>query len=180
MSYKNNLNKLNIYHELLVNRYLTTTLLTNVYTMLDLLRQKDTTIRRLLTKQERDNLEEINSQLDTLKFEFFAVSNKEYTSLVEKYNDAIVSEAAVLLDQYLKKTGKVIRKPYRTLKTFCERLSKKEAIQTELSTIINTLRNMDYELIDNKELAERYIKAQPAHIRNIDKGCLYLKEKFNI
>lgn len=179
-NYKQSLNKLNIYHELLANRYLLTTLLTNVYTLIDLIYQKDMMIRRLMTPEERAKHCEIKHQLDELKFEYFTISNKEFSSLVNKYGDGVTTDAAVLLDQHIKSTGKVYKKPYRVLKVFCERLAKRQSVQEELTEVINTLRNMDYTLIDNKELAERYIKAQPSHLRNIDKGCIYLKEKFNI
>lgn len=179
-NYKQNLNKLNIYHELLVNRYLLSTLVANINTMIDLMYQKDMMIRRLMTVKERKEHCEIKHQLDQMNFEYFTITKAEFSSLVNKYGDGVTLDSAVLLDQHIKSTGKSYRKPYRILKVFCERLARKQSVQDELVDVINTLRNIDYTQIDNKELAERYIKAQPPHLRNIDKGCIYLKEKFEL
>lgn len=173
------LTKLDIYRELLTNRYLLTTILINVYSLIDNIKLQDKIITKVLSVKDKKELEKLQSERELIQFEYFSISAKQYQALVNKFNPEIVTDCCVILDGYYK-IGKTYKNNYKKLYTLCDEMIKKERISKDLNQIITTLRAMDYTLIDDIELAKKYIKATPEYIRNIDKGCKYLMEKFNL
>lgn len=173
------LTKLDIYRELLTNRYLLTTILINVYSLMDNIRLQDKIITKVLSVNDKKELEKLQNDRELIQFEYFSISAKQYQALVNKFNPEIVTDCCVILDGYYK-IGKTYKNNYKKLYTLCDEMIKKERISKDLNQIITTLRAMDYTLIDDIELAKKYIKATPEYIRNIDKGCKYLMEKFNL
>ena len=173
------LTKLDIYRELLTNRYLLTTILINMYSLMDNIKVQEKIISKVLSVNEKKAIEELQTTREVIQFEYFSLSAKQYQALVNKYNPEIVTDCCVILDGYCK-LGKTYKNIYKKLYTLCDEMSKKEQISNDLNQMITTLRAMDYTLIEDIELAKKYIKATPEYIRNIDKGCKYLKEKFNL
>ena len=173
------LTKLDIYRELLTNRYLLTTILINVYSLMDNIKLQDKIITKVLSVKDKKELEQLQSERELIQFEYFSISAKQYQALVNKFNPEVVTDCCVILDGYYK-IGKTYKNNYKKLYTLCDEMIKKERISKDLNQIITTLRAMDYTLIDDIELAKKYIKATPEYIRNIDKGCKYLMEKFNL
>lgn len=173
------LTKLDIYRELLTNRYLLTTILINVYSLMDNIKLQDKIISKVLSVKDKKELEKLQSDRELIQFEYFSISAKQYQALVNKFNPEIVTDCCVILDGYYK-IGKTYKNNYKKLYTLCDEMIRKERISKDLNQIITTLRAMDYALIDDIELAKKYIKATPEYIRNIDKGCKYLMEKFNL
>jgi hypothetical protein len=49
-----------------------------------------------------------------------------------------------------------------------------------MAMLANKILDVNYSLIEDKDLAIKYIKATLDYMRNLDKGCKYLAEKFNI
>lgn len=177
MSYKNIYNKFNIANELLVNRYMLSVLLTNVFNLIDLLETKEKTLKRLLPKEEQKNIKPIK---DTIDFNNFSLSNKQYQALLNNYSAEVVSNACVILDKYIQTSGKNFKHPYKKLKEWAINLAMKEKLSDYNSTICQAVTAIDYHDIDTKENARRYIQGTPFYLRNIDEGCKYLKEKFDL
>ena len=177
MSYKDLYNKFNIVHELLVNRYMLTVLLTNVFNLIDLLETKERTLRKLLPKEEQNSIKPIE---DTIEFNNFTLSNKQYQALLNEYGAEVVTNACVILDKYIQTSGKNIKQPYKKLKEWAINLAMRDKLSDYNSTICQAITNIDYHDIDTIENARKYIQGTPVYLRNIDEGCKYLKEKFNL
>ena len=177
MSYKDLYNKFSITHELLVNRYMLTVLLTNIFNLIDLLETKERTLKKLLPKEEQKFIKPI---ADTIEFNNFTLSNKQYQALLNEYGAEVVSNACVILDKYIQTSGKNIKQPYKKLKEWAINLAMKEKLSDYSSTICQAITAIDYHDIDNIENARKYIQGTPVYLRNIDEGCKYLKERFNL
>lgn len=173
------LTKLDMYRELLTNRYLLTTILVNMYSLMDNIKVQEKIISKVLSVNEKKEIEELQSKREVIQFEYFNLSAKQYQALVTEYKPEIVTDCIVILDGYYK-IGKSYKNNYKKLKTLCDEMSKKEQISKDLDKMIYALRSMDYTLIEDIEVAKKYIKATPEYIRNIDKGCIYLRERFNL
>lgn len=173
------LTKLDIYRELLTNRYLLSTILVNIYGLMDNIKVQEKIIGKVLSVNEKRKLQDLQTKRELINFEYFSISAKQYQALVNEYNPEIVTDCCVLLDGYYK-IGRNYKNNYKKLKSLCDEISKKEQISNELNKMINTLRAMDYTLIEDIETAKRYVQATPEYMRNIDKGCKYLIDKFNL
>ena len=177
MSYKDLYNKFLITHELLVNRYMLSVLLTNVFNLIELLETKERTLKKLLPKEEQKLIKPIK---DTIEFNNFTLSNKQYQALLNEYGAEIVSNACVILDKYIQSSGKNIKQPYKKLKEWAINLAMREKLSDYNSTICQAITAIDYHDIDNIDNARKYIQGTPVYMRNIDEGCKYLKERFNL
>ena len=177
MSYKDLYNKFNIVNELLVNRYMLTVLLTNVFNLIDLLETKERTLKKLLPKEEQKLIKPIK---DTIEFNNFKLSNKQYQALLNEYGAEVVSNACVILDKYIETSGKTLQRPDKKLKEWAINLAMKEKLSDHLADMTKVITNIDYRDIDTIELARSYIKGIPVYLRTVDEGCIYLKEKFNL
>lgn len=177
MSYKDLYNKFSITHELLVNRYMLTVLLTNIFNLIDLLETKERTLKKLLPKEEQKLIKPIE---DTIEFNNFSISNKLYQSLLNEYGAEVVTNACVILDKYIETSGKPLQRPDKKLKEWAINLAMKEKLSDHLADMTKVITNIDYRDIDTIELARSYIKGIPIYLRTVDEGCIYLKEKFNL
>lgn len=177
MSYKDLYNKFNITHELLVNRYMLSVLLTNIFNLIELLETKERTLKKLLPKEEQRLIKPIK---DTIEFNNFTLSNKQYQALLNEYGAEVVSNACVILDKYIQSSGKNIKQPYKKLKEWAINLAMREKLSDYNSTICQAITAIDYQDIDTIENARKYIQGTPVYMRNIDEGCKYLKGKFNL
>lgn len=180
MSYKDLYNKFNIVNELLVNRYMLTVLLTNVFNLIELTSSKERTIQKLLDKQEAKKINRLKKLEDMIDFNNFTLSNKQYQALLNEYGAEVVTTACVILDKYIEQTNKPINNPHKKLKEWAINLAMKEKLSDYTSTICQAITNIDYHDIDTIENARKYIQGTPVYLRNIDEGCKYLKEKFNL
>lgn len=177
MSYKDLYNKFSITHELLVNRYMLSVLLTNVFNLIELLETKERTLKKLLPKEEQKLIKPIK---DTIEFNNFTLSNKQYQALLNEYGAEVVSNACVILDKYIQSSGKNIKQPYKKLKEWAINLAMREKLSDYNSIICQAITAIDYHDIDTIDNARKYIQGTPVYMRNIDEGCKYLKERFNL
>lgn len=180
MSYKNTYNRFQIAHELLVNRYMLTVLLTNVFNLIDLVQTKEKSLTKLLDKETRKQIEKQKNIQDTIEFNNFSISNKLYQSLLNEYGAEVVTNACVILDKYIETSGKTLQRPDKKLKEWAINLAMKEKLSDHLADMTKVITNIDYRDIDTIELARSYIKGIPVYLRTVDEGCIYLKEKFNL
>lgn len=180
MSYKDLYNKFNIVHELLVNRYMLSVLLTNVFNLIEILQANNKATKSLLDIDTKKKLDKDIKLIDKIDFNNFSITNKQYQALLNTYDAEIVSNACVILDKYIQVSGKKLKHPYKRLKEWAINLAMKERLSDYTSTICQAVTNIDYHDIDTKENARKYIQGTPMYLRNIDEGCKYLKEKFNI
>lgn len=180
MSYKDTYTKLNVVHELLVNRYMLTVLLTNTYNLIELLNAKEKRLSFLLDEQAQKKIKKDINISNVIQFNNFNLTSKQYEILVNEYGHEVIADACVILDKYIETSGRNIKSPYKKLKEWAVNLAMKERISQYNSTICQAITAIDYHDIDNRENALKYIQGTPFYMRNVDAGCKYLKEKFNL
>lgn len=180
MGYKDVYTKLDIYRELLANRYMLSTLLVNLYNLMDMIDERDKIVNKALTKAGRKRLAKLKDKQDMVQFENFSITQQQHRALVKLYNPEIVNEACILLDKHIHNSGKTYSNPYKKLKEWGINLALKERLSDYTDKIIKATREVDYRIIEDKELALKYIYATPEWKRSIDEGCIYLRNKFNI
>ena len=193
--------KLNLYHELLANRYLLSVLLTNVLATQTMMaeiisefkkeeRKKETkekvshTLlkeRKEKKKEERTSAVRVKRQtVGEIEFNSFTLSSNKFEALLREYDHDVVTDACVVLDKLIAINGKSYKDIPRKLEELCKQLSKRERLIETLDATARGLREVDVELIDNEVDAKKYIFATPKYLRNVDKGCQYLVAKFNL
>lgn len=180
MDYKKLYNKFNITHELLVNRYMLATLMTNIYALMDAVQSKERTLAKLIDKKTYDKIVKTQKATDTIEFQYFSITNKQYQALINEYGVEVVTNACVILDKYLRDLGRPLKDPYQKLKQWAVNLAMKERLSEYTSEITKQVTNMDYKLIDNETTARQYIAGIPFYLRTVDEGCKYLTERFNL
>lgn len=180
MSYKERYNKFSLYHELLVNRYILSTLSINVYNLLEATRTKEKMIEKLLDDRDVRKIKALDNQIDTVDFNYFSITIKQYNGLLNTYGAEIVSNACVILDKYIQNLGHSLKDPYSKLKEWAINLAMKEKLSDYTSTITQAITDVDYHIIEDKSMALKYIFGVPSYLRNVDEGVIYLKKKFNI
>ena len=180
--YRNKYDKFKIATEILVNRYLLTSLLVNVNNLCYYLEAREKTMRELLPPDKRNAIHKTIQYRDTAEFDRFSVSSRFFNSLVRKYGGEVVSYSCVQLDSYLKRTDKDYSPPEirKRLVEYAEMYTNKKKASDMLADAINITLSMDYKLIDTPELARQYIEGTPWYERDISEGCKYLKDKFNL
>lgn len=169
-----------LYNELLYNRYMLTTLLVNVYTLMDKLTDTTNILGNYISKKDREKIKNINKEKSLIQYENFSIHNKQYEALVNMFDADVVNKSVMLYDGYIKRTGKRVVNVYKKLKTLCENLKQQQTISDKVNEVIQETLSIPYESIDNKDLAVKYINCKPTYLRNVDKACIYLKEKFNL
>lgn len=178
--YKKLYNKFNITHELLVNRYMLSVILTNLYTLIDAVQSKDRTLSKLIDKKTYNSIVKQQQEINTIEFGYFTITDKQYRILVGEYGLEVVSNACVILDKYIQNLGRPLKNPYKKLREWAINLSMKERLSEYTSTITQAITSVNYEQIEDINMARQYIAGVPSHLRTLDEGCKYLKEKFNI
>lgn len=180
--YRNKYDKFKIATEILVNRYMLTTLLVNINNLCYYLEGREKAIRQLLPEDKRKAIHNTIQYRDTVEFDKFKVSSRFFNALVHKFGGEVVSYSCVQLDNYLKRTDKnySLAEIRKRLKEYAEMYANKKKASDALAEAINITMSMDYKLIDSEELARQYIEGTPWYERDISEGCKYLKEKFNL
>lgn len=182
-NYKDKYNKFDIVRELLAQRYMITSLMVNINNLCYYLELKEKELRELIPEDKRNKIRKTIKYNDAIQFNNFEISSRYYNALVNKFGSLNVSNATILLDEYLKRnidksfTQNTINKK---LKEYATQLEHNTDVNTELDKAIREAVQVDYTLIDNVTLARQYIAGIPFYLRTVDKGCIYLKEKFNI
>lgn len=196
MMMNRDITKLNLYHELLANRYLLSVLLTNVMAMNSYWaeiysefkkeeRKKETKEKvshTLLKERKEKKKEERTMSLLEKKVEFnsFTLSTNKLDALLREYDHDVVMDAVVVLDKLIGINGKSYKDIPRKLEELCKQLAQRERIIETLDATARGLREIDVEQIEDETMAKKYIHAVPKYLRNVDKGCQYLVEKFGL
>lgn len=193
--------KLNLYHELLANRYLLSVLLTNVLAMNRMVSEvianskkeerknekKEKVSHTLLKERKEKKKEERTSPLrvrkeavGNIEFNSFTLSSNKFEALLREYDHDVVTDACVVLDKLIAINGKSYKDIPRKVEELCKQLSKREKLIETLDASARELRAVPVEQIEDEVTAKKYIFATPRYLRNVDKGCQYLVKKFNI
>lgn len=180
--YRNKYDKFQIATEILVNRYMLTTLLVNVNNLCYYLEGREKALRELLPEDKRKKIYKTIKYRDTVEFDKFQVSSRFFNALVHKYGAEVVSYSCVQLDKFLKNNAKEYAPPKirEKLKEYAEIYSNKQRASDTLAEAINTTLSMDYRMIDTPELARQFIEGTPWYERDISEACKYLKDKFQL
>lgn len=181
--YKLQYNKFDIVRELLTQRYILTTMWVNINNLAYFMEGKEKAVRALLSEESKQKIRKTIKYKDTIEFDRFEISSRYYNALISKFGIEAVTNGAILLDNYIKDNMDKTLTQTRVNKLLKEyALGYKSSIDTNayLKTAIEITKDVDYKMIDKEEIARQYIAGIPFYMRSIDKGCLYLKEKFNI
>lgn len=193
--------KLNLYHELLANRYLLSVLLTNVLAIETMVsevianskkeerkNEKKEKVSHTLLKERKEKkkeertsaLREKSKAIGSIEFNSFTLSSNKFEALLREYDHDVVTDACVVLDKLIAINGKSYKDIPRKLEELCKQLSKREKLIETLDVSARQLREVPVEQIEDEVTAKKYIFATPRYLRNVDKGCQYLVKKFNI
>ena len=174
--------------ELLVNRYLLSAVLSNLYKL-------DTMVGNKLNQiaKEKKNEKKISStppkrkvrkkekeDAQAIYFERFSILPEQYQALIEEYGVEITTEACVMLDGYLKTTNTNLKDNFKKLKEWAIHLVMKERLSNLRADIMEASNDFNVEQIEDKVTALKYINSVPRYKRNIDKGVKYLVDKFKL
>lgn len=191
---ENKLGSVDLVKELLINRYLLSSILSSLYRiqqandynfkvlMGQAKEKKNEKKENPLTPKERKEIRKEKKrvlELNIIRFEKFAITVEQYDALVKEYGVEIVTEACVLLDGYLRNTNRDLKDSYKKLKEWAIHQAMKNRIN-EIRTDIMQATSISYKDIEDKTTALKYIKSVPSHRRNIDSGVKYLIAKFNL
>lgn len=195
---KEQLEQMNIARELLINRYMLSVILSNLFAMdkkIAYFLDQDIKQRRQEIKQEKkeekesnkvkEKRKEINKEkkkafTETIQFERFSITSEQYQALVNEYGVEVTTDACVFLDGYLKETGLQVKDYYRKLKQWAIHLVMRDRLSSIRRDIQKITQDIDYKTIEDKDTARKYIISVPDHMRNIDPAVKYLVEKFDI
>lgn len=189
--------KLNMYHELLANRYLLSVVLTNIMAQNSLLRsifsevfkkeRKEETKEKgsqTLLKERKEKKKERTIALkdfsEKVEFTSFSLSRTKFDQLLRNYDHDVVTDACVILDKLIGINGRAYKDIPKKLESLCKQLSLRERIIETLDASAREIRKVPVEQIEDEAMAKKYIFATPCYLRNVDKGCKFLSEKFGI
>lgn len=189
--------KLNMYHELLAVRYLLSVVLSNLMAQNSLLnsilraenkkeRKQETKekVSQTLLKERKEKKKERTSALkdfsSSIEFTSFSLSRTKFDQLLKTYDHDVVMDACVIVDKLIGINGRVYKNIPRKVEELCKQLSLRERLIETLDASARELRKVPVEQIEDEVLAKKYIFATPSYLRNLDKGCKYLAEKFKI
>lgn len=194
---RNNTNRVTYYdlaRELLINRYMASCVLSNLYKMQEVMNYNFSVLNSTLKENKQEKKESSHTlkerkeikkekkilQGGIIQFEKFSITNKQYEALVREYGIEIVTESCVLLDGYLKTTNRPLKDNFKKLKEWAISLSMKRRLNDLRTSIVMAGNTFDYKTIEDKKDALSYINSIPEYKRNIDKGVKYLVEKFEL
>lgn len=181
--YKEQFNKFNVMREILINRYMLTTLLVNINNVIYYLEGKHNAINELLNDETKKKMRQTLKYKDTVQFENFSLSARYFNALSKKFNPDNVATGCLMMDNYLKDnlekqlSQSTINK---RVKEYIQRVTTNARVEDSLKDAVRIATSLDYKLIDNETLARQYIAGTPSYMRTLDEGCKYLKERFNI
>lgn len=184
-----------IARELLVNRYMLSCVLSNLYKMQEIMNYNFSVmngkIRKEQNNEKKENPQTPKERKENKKekkllqggivdFEKFSITDKQYKALVREYGIEIVTESCMLLDGYLKTTNRSLKDNFKKLKGWAISLSMKRRLNNMRNSMLMSKNSLDYKAIEEKKDALSYINSVPDYRRNIDKGVKYLVEKFEL
>lgn len=190
--------RLNLYHELLANRYLLSIVLTNLMNtnkylevLSDVVFKKErkkeqkekgshTLLKERKEKKKERTIAQSEKSLRNIEFNSFTLSPNKFDALLREYDHDVVTDACVVLDKLIGIQGKTYKDIPRKLEELCKQFSLREKLVETLDASTRTIRQVPVEQIEDETMAKKYIFATPSYLRNIDKGCKYLAEKFAI
>ena len=195
------INKLDIYHEVKAMRYLQSIMMNYLLGLTDYVERIEKLVQREKKREEKEKTkdkEKVSQTLlkekenkkekeekrkekalpEKLEFQFFTLSKKYYEAITREYGANVVNDACVILDSVIMRSGCTYKDVRKKLREICEMLSIKENLVLNLSASAKSIRSVNYELIENPQDALQYMKATPFYLRNVDKGFKYLENKF--
>lgn len=198
---RQDINKLDIYHELKAIRYLQSVMMNYLLGLTDYVERIEKLVQRERKREEKErNKEEEKGSHTLLKekeikkekeerkkekanpgkldFQFFSLRKSYYEALTREYGADTVNDSCVVLDSLMMRSGKGYKEPQKKLREICEMFSIKNDLVNNLSASSQLIRSVNYEMIEDPKEALKYMKATPFYMRNIDKGFLYLEKKF--
>lgn len=131
-------------------------------------------------RKENKKEKKLCKRCDTIEFEKFSLKATDYQALVNEYGVEVVTRGAVILDGYLKPTGRTLKDNYKKLKEWAISLAMKERINKQRTAIIMAGKSFDINSIEDRSTALKYIDSIPEYRRNIDKNVQTLIEKFEL
>lgn len=181
-NYKDRYSKFNIATEILVNRYLLTTVLTSLHNVCYYLEGREKAMRELLPEDKKQKIRRTLQYQDEIQFDRYKISARYFNAKVKKYGAEPVAYASVQLDDYLRKTGKQYseRNLHHLFENYCKVFIGRKKAKNMLADDIQKALAIDYRMIDNEVTARQYIEGTPWYKRSIDEGCNYLRERFKI
>ena len=189
--------KLNMYHELLANRYLLSVVLTNLMAQNSMLnsilsevfkkeRKEETKEKgsQTLLKERKEKKKERNNRTielsDRVEFTSFSLSRTKFDQLMKNYDHDVVLDACVITDKLIAINGRSYKDIPKKVEALCKQLSLRERLIETLDASAREVRKVPVEQIEDEAMAKKYIFATPCYLRNVDKGCKFLSEKFGI
>lgn len=181
--YKSQYNKFDVVRELLAQRYMITTLMVNINNLCYYLEGKEKALRELLPEDKRKKIQKSVKYLNEIEFDRFKLSAQYFNAMVNKFGSEAVTNACIILDNYIKDNPD--KQPSQAqinkrIKEYTVRCSGVIETKDYLEEAIKKSNQLDYKLIDDEAIARQYIASIPFYMRSINEGCKYLTEKFNL
>lgn len=186
-------NRLNIAHELMANRYLLSVVvaqLANLEDSVALLSATFSKKERKETKEqekfshtlskEKEKKEKKERNTTKVNFTYFSLTGKQFQSLVKGYGANVATDACVMMDYLIGTKHCTYKNTYRKVKELAEQFKTRDNLYNRTHEMARITRSVDYHLIETKEDAMKYIFSTPSYYRNIDEGVKYLVDKFSI
>lgn len=187
------LNKLNIAHELMANRYLLSVLVTQLSSIEDTLANLSANFSKKERKEtkeqekfshtlskEKEKKEKKERNTPKVEFTYFTLTGKQFESLTKSYGANVASDACVMMDYLIGTKHCTYKNTYRKVKEIAEQFKTRDNLYNRTHETARLIRSVDYHLIETKEEAMKYIYSTPSYYRNLDEGVKYLSEKFSI
>lgn len=182
--YQNKFNKFEFAREILALRYMITSMLINQNNIMYYLEGKEKAFYQILSEEGKQKVKRTIRFRDEIQFDMFKVSGRYYNALVNKFGVESVTNASIVLDDYLKEniTKKQLSQSQinKLLRQYTEQYYSRQEVNDYLKKAIDITTKVDYKLIDNETIARQYIAGIPFYMRSLDEGVKYLKERFNI
>ena len=175
---RQDINKLDIYHELKAIRYLQSVMMNYLLGLTDYVERIEKLVQRERKREEKEARKKEKANPGKLDFQFFSLRKSYYEALTREYGADTVNDSCVVLDSLMMRSGKGYKEPQKKLREICEMFSIKNDLVNNLSASSQLIRSVNYEMIEDPKEALKYMKATPFYMRNIDKGFLYLEKKF--
>lgn len=195
---KDHLQNIDLARELNGIKYMLTVVLSNQFRLQNsidfnislLVEEKEKRKENKKEKQEKvipKEIKEINKEKKKevrreqyIQFEKFSIKARQYEALVQTYGHDVMTDAIILLDGYIKRSGKHPRDIYNKLKNWAIHQAMKQRINEIQEDIISIATEVDHTKITDLKTALKFIANVPSHLRNVDPSVKYLVDKFGI
>lgn len=179
---KEQLAQMDVAKELLINRYLLNTVISNLYRINRCMVENFEYLLKHIDcpKKGKPIKKKEIARSERVQFEKFSITNEQYNALVNEYGVEVVTEACVILDGYLKTKSRDLKDNYKKLKQWAIHIAMKNRLSDVRQDIEQITSSIDVRDIGDVVTARKYINSVPSHIRNVDNDVKYLIDKFNI